>query len=222
MRSRLAFPLVVSLVALAPAEALAGPPLLCFPMSIGNAPSLPWGTGGWNSPRADYDRTRLARDTVALLGPSAPVLVRMETLRRAVIYASSDAAATRDLLTTLRTRAGGAKDKGTDPLALFDLGYAVETFRQARHATAVVGSSEPAEDGYALIRRAIALRSTDPEMEYAAALVSSSRTFRGVSDQHLRAALAGARDDTSLGRTIAAHQPLWGSRLAELRASAAH
>jgi hypothetical protein len=73
MNSRLGRTLVVSLLALSPAAAQAGPPLLCFPMAIGEARSLAWGSGsGWNAPSPDYDRARLAVDTVALLGPRAP------------------------------------------------------------------------------------------------------------------------------------------------------
>ena len=46
MSTRLTRALAVSLLALAPAVAHAGPPLLCFPMETGGAPSLPWGGRG--------------------------------------------------------------------------------------------------------------------------------------------------------------------------------
>jgi hypothetical protein len=213
--------LFVSLLALLPAVAQAGPPLLCFPMAIGDAPSLAWGSGsGWNTPRPDYDRARLADDTVSLLGPQTPVLVRMETLRRAVVYASTDDAAARRLVDALRTRtvpAGGGK---ASPLARFDLGYAVEAYRQTRHLADRLLSAEPSEDGYALVRQALAARGADPEMEYAAALITCDRTRR-VSDQHLRVALAGAREGSDLARTVAAHRDLWGGRVEAFRAAAA-
>ena len=92
MTSRTPLSLVAVLVVGLPALALAGPPLLCFPMSIEASASLPWGTGGWKAPRADYDRARLVDDTVARLAPATPTLIRMETLRRATIYAADDAA----------------------------------------------------------------------------------------------------------------------------------
>ena len=213
MRHRFTLALAVFFAALAPSLAQAGPPLLCFPMSIGDAASLPWGAGGWNSPRANYDRARLADDTVALLSSQTRALVRMETLRRAVIYAASDEAAAKKLVGALRARAQ-AGGKTADPRARFDLGYAVEASRQTGHAFSFARLADPPEDGYALIRQALEARGPDPEMEYAAALVTSSRMFRGVSDEHLRAAIAGAKTDSDLARTIAAHQPLWGSRVA--------
>jgi hypothetical protein len=220
MPGRIRHALVVSLVALAPAAAQAGPPLLCFPLSTGDAPSLPWGEGaGWNTPRPDYDRARLPADTIALLGPETPVLARMETLRRATIYASSDPATARELLDALRARARGPGVGSARPLALFDLGYAVEASRQTRHRGAAARGPAPTEDGYALVRKALARRGTDPAMEYAAALLTASRAFRGASDRHLQAAVKGAPEGSDLARTIDAHRPLWGARLPEARAS---
>ena len=222
MHSRLGRTFVVSLLALLPAAAQAGPPLICFPMAIGDAPSLAWGSGsGWNTPRSDYDRARLAEDTPSLLGPQTPVLVRMETLRRAVIYASGDNAAARRLFDALRARAVSARGRKVIPLAQFDLGYAVEAYRQTRHMPDRLLSAEPPEDGYALVRQALAARGPDPEMEYAAALITCDRARRGASDEHLRAALAGVREGSDLDRTLAAHQGLWGDRLQAFRTAAA-
>jgi hypothetical protein len=216
MRSRITIALAVCALALAPSVAQAGPPLLCFPMSIGDATSLPWGASGWKSPLASYDRARLADDTVALLSSQSRTLVRMETLRRAVIYAAeNDAAATR-LFAALRARTATKGGKAADPATLFDLGYAVEAFRQTKHGFSSARLVDPPEDGYALIRQAIEARGPDPEMEYAAALVTTDRMFKGVSNDHLRAAAAGAKKNADLARTIAAHEPMWGSRLAEL------
>ena len=68
------------------APALAGPPLLCHPFDIGSARSLPWdGTNAWWQGRADYNLQNLVADTEAILSPSTPVIVRMETLRRAAL-----------------------------------------------------------------------------------------------------------------------------------------
>ena len=223
MHSRLGRTLVVSLLTLLPAAAQAGSPLTCFPMPIGEARSLAWGSGsGWNTPSPDYDRARLAVDTVALLGPRTPVLVRMETLRRAVIYASRNDGAARSLFDALRARAGTTSGGKTDPLAQFDLGYAVAAWREAGHmAEGMFPAVAPSEDGYALVRQALAARGADPEMEYAAALMTRGRTLRGVSDEHLRVALAGAAEDSDLARTLAAHRALWGDRLQGFQAAAA-
>lgn len=221
MHSRFGRTLFVSLVVLAPAVAQAGPPLICFPMSIGDSRSLAWGSGnGWNTPRQDYDRTRLTADTLALLGAETRVLAHMETLRRAAIYASTDAATAKALFEALRGRAANATDKKADPLAQFDLGYAVEAYRQTRHLPDSLFSAGPTEDGYALVRQALTARGSDPEMEYAAALMTCDRAQRGLSDKHLQIALSGAREGSDLARTIAAHRPLWGGRVEAFRAAA--
>jgi hypothetical protein len=214
--------LSVSLLSFLPAVAQAGPPLVCHPMSIGEARALPWGSGsGWNTPRPDYDRARLPEDTVALLGPRTPVLVRMETLRRAAIYASADPAVAERLFDALRGRAARGADGRTDPLAQFDLGYAVAAYRQTRHMFDRLLSADPPEDGYALVRQALSARGSDPEMEYAAALVTHGRVVRGISDKHLKLAIAGAREGSDLDRTLAAHQHLWGNRVQAFRTARA-
>src|SRR5262249_104478 len=66
---------------------VAGPPLICHPYAIGNAKSLPWGGTEWRAVKSDYDLNRLVEDTLALLTPETPLIVRMETLRRATVYA---------------------------------------------------------------------------------------------------------------------------------------
>jgi hypothetical protein len=76
--------LLLALVRPAPA----GPVLICKNYEIGAAKSLPWGGSDWRSVKPDYDINRLVEDTLALLTPDTPVIVRMETLRRAVIYAA--------------------------------------------------------------------------------------------------------------------------------------
>jgi hypothetical protein len=58
-------------------------------------------------------------------------------------------------------------------------------------------------------------------MEYAAALITCDRAGRGLSDRHLKAALAGASEGSDLARTLAAHRPLWGDRIQGFQATAA-
>src|SRR5262249_60263876 len=62
--------------------ALAGPVLICKTYEIGAAKSLPWGGSDWRSVKPDYDINRLVEDTMALLTPDTPVVVRMGALRR--------------------------------------------------------------------------------------------------------------------------------------------
>ena len=48
------------------------------------------------------------------------------------------------------------------------------------------------------VRQALSARGSDPEMEYAAALMTCDRANRGLSDKHLRLALAGAREGSGI------------------------
>ena len=78
-----------------PRPALAGPPFICHAFELSGNPSLPWGNvaaAGWNNPDPAYDVSRLTGDVTKLLTPATPVSARMETLRRATIYASRDKA----------------------------------------------------------------------------------------------------------------------------------
>ena len=115
--------------------ALAGPPLLCFPFEIGAAKSLPMGNGAWHSIDTKYDVGRLVDDTLAILTPDAAVTVRMETIRRATIYASKHPKIANALLTALQRRAEHPDPK-TAALAVFDFGYLVETYREATYGLA--------------------------------------------------------------------------------------
>src|SRR6188474_2811074 len=79
----------LGLIALLSASVHAGTPLICHPYAIGAAKSLPGSDGDWKGVNPNYDRTHLVRDTLALLTPETPIIVRMETLRRAAIYATA-------------------------------------------------------------------------------------------------------------------------------------
>jgi hypothetical protein len=163
----------LAVLVLAPAVVQAGPPLICHPVDIGAAPSLPWGSGpGWNTPQSGYDRTRLVKDTLAVLSPSAPIRVRMETLRRATVYAMGDPDRGRELLARLEERARDAGPGEGGALALFDAGYLIEAYKQARIITGrdIV---DPARDGAAMVREARHRREKDPDMEYAVGLIAS-------------------------------------------------
>src|SRR5207247_6330063 len=107
------------------AIAQAGPPLICHTIEIGQAKSLPWITHNWDVSGGDnYDTKNLARDTLEILAPDTPVLVRMETLRRATLYARKDPIAAKELLARLHARATSPESTGhPDALAWFDVGY---------------------------------------------------------------------------------------------------
>jgi len=191
------------------ALAQAGPPLICHAIQIGDAKSLPWtGTGLSGDP--NYDVKNLAADTLAILGPDTPVLVRMETLRRATIYARRDPQAAKQLLTRLYNRATSADSAGNaSALAWFDAGYLVECYRQwigqdLPHMTDGLRlDRNPAAglDGYASVEKAISLRGSDPQMEFAAALITMEGAPRD-HQKHLQRALAGAKSDPLLAQNL--------------------
>jgi hypothetical protein len=106
--------------------ALAGPPLLCEPFAIGSAKTLPMGSSSWRAMDPTYDVSHLVDDTLAILAPSAGVNVRMETLRRAAIYAAEHPQMAAPLLKALDDRS-----KAKVYWAAFDYGYMVEALREA-------------------------------------------------------------------------------------------
>src|SRR5580765_864154 len=121
--------MVLSVLALA-LPALAGPPFTCHVFDIGSAKSLPWGgNNNWLGMRDDYDFHHVVADTEALLTPSTPTLVRMETLRRASLYASRDRAVAEQLIAAMMSRVHAAGPTG-QAIALFDAGYVVEALSE--------------------------------------------------------------------------------------------
>jgi len=195
--------------------AIAGPPLICHAIDIGTAQSLPWTSSGWNlSGQETYDVSRLVPDTLVLLVPSTPVLVRMETLRRATLYAQKRTAVAKELLFRLEAR---TRENPKDALAAFDFGYLVECYRQAswlrQHTDWLKASGDTTSanlvmkiDGYESVRKAIALRGSDPQMEFAAALMTTEGA-RSEHERHLQNAIVGAKADALLARNLASRFP---------------
>ncbi|HET9262371.1 MAG TPA: hypothetical protein VFO14_04960 [Vicinamibacterales bacterium] len=204
LRQQIARPAVAlgMLVALA-TVVHAGPPLICHPFDPGTARLLPWDTArsGWNTPDRAYDIKSLTADTVRLLSPDAPVLARMENLRRATIYAMQDERIAAELLSAVVGRAQSDAGKGRDPLAWFDAGYLIESYKQASSTAKRDMLAATALDGYAMVKKALLLAGANPEMEFAASLMKSGEA----SADHRRRALAGAPADSLLARNLATH-----------------
>jgi hypothetical protein len=210
---RFAIALIAALLCFA-AVARAGPPLICHAIEIGNAKSLPWTSHNWNlSGGETYDTKNLVRDTLDILGPNIPVLVRMETLRRATLYAGKDPVAAKELLAKLHARATAAESSGhPDALAWFDVGYLAEAYKQWIGQTWMRVSKDeqnPAAgvDGYAFVKKALALRGpsqngNDAQMEFAAALITLSGP-RDAHREHAQKAIAGAKSDPLLAQNLA-------------------
>jgi hypothetical protein len=207
---RRTFVTAAALLSLA-SPALAGPPLLCHPYDIGSARSLPWdGVSGWAAWRADYNVANLVSDTTSLLSPSTPVIVRMETLRRAAIYASRDPKVAAELLRTLSSRVTATDREARDPLAYLDAAYVTEAFReigmmeqsaQFRESAPVLRGMVREGDGYALITKALKVRPDDPSLEFAAAVIAAGTKGTAYA-QHAEKARAGVKQDPLLARNI--------------------
>ena len=208
IRNRSLFTALLVVAAMAAARpALAGPPLLCHPFDIGSAASLPWsGSSSWFDGKADYRLGNLVGDTDALLGPSTPVVVRMETLRRAAIYASRDPQVASALLERLAAKAQNSKTA----LALMDVAYATEALRQITQIGGVTGYKDrvPAiadlvrdRDGWQQMKASLAAAPDNPGLEFAAALIAAGKD-RGAYADHARKARAGAQKDALIARNL--------------------
>lgn len=180
----------------------AGPPLICHPYDIGKAQSLPWGQGrdnvGFDNPDPNYNIQNLAADTLKILDAGAPVLVRMETMRRAALYGVNNHTAASSLLNTLKERASTSTPGAT---ALFDYGYLAETLKQIewKYKQDLSGGV----NAYSFVQRAIAMDPDSAEMHFAAAIMSR-HPQRSDYSEHARKARA-AKSDTLLAANIRTH-----------------
>jgi len=200
--------IALAAIALFATPALAGPPLICFPFQTDSGKLIAWGTGsGWNTPDRSYDIRKLVADTTAVLTPDAPLLTRMENMRRAAIYAMRDPEIAQQLLKSVMDRALATT---TDGRAWFDAGYLIETYKQAAaireisnpelRAWAAVDETLRV-DGYNWVKKAMAMTAPNAEMEFAASLMTQG----SISSAHRSKALAGASKGSLLARNLAAH-----------------
>lgn len=179
--------------------AQAGPPLICHPYNIGDAKSLPWGTGsGWDATDPAYNVQNLVNDTLGILDQSPGILVRMETLRRAVLYGAKDHAAASALLAQLKDRET-AKPSAN---GYFDYGYFLGSLNQIHWLYKEDLSA--GIDGYQFVQKALALAPDSPEIHFAAAIMAASPPRPAERDAHLAKARA-AKTDTLLAQNLATH-----------------
>jgi hypothetical protein len=202
-------PVVLCGLLLAPA-AWAGPPLLCWSFDIEGERSLPFGQGGWRATRTDYETRNLVVDTLGLLHPNAPVIVRMETLRRATAYVLDNKSVAQELKARLEARVRLAEASGKpDALAVFDYGYLLGIYSQTgHHLQPALGGD--AGGGYEMVKKAIELRGGDGEMELAAAMMSVERLWGRRKGDHLERALAAAKPGSLLARNLLRQRELLG------------
>jgi hypothetical protein len=187
-------------------SAKAGPPLICHAIEIGDAKSLPWISHSWNlSGDETYDAHNLFPDTIAILDANNSVLVHMETIRRATLYARKDPVIAKELVVRLHARATESENAGhSNAMAWFDAGYAAEAYKQAQWGNKENSNFAAGLDGYALVKKAISLRGSDPQMEFAAALITLGSP-ENEHREHVAKAVAGAKSDSLLARNLESH-----------------
>ena len=188
------------------APVLAGPPLICHPFTVDGGKLIAWGSGpGWNTPDRSYDIASLVADTTATLTPGAPVLTRMENMRRATIYAMRDPVIAQQLLKSVMDRALATSTSGQ---AWFDAGYMIESYKQAVHLredrnpnlrawTAVDETIRV--DGYNWVKKAMAMGMQSAEVEFAASLMTQG----SIASAHRAKAIAAAPRNSLLAKNLA-------------------
>jgi len=212
-------------------NALAGPPLICHPIEIGNAKSLPWTGANWRDVKKDYDLNRLVADTLALLQPDTPVLARMETIRRATVYAVW---AKRDSEVGITVKSNAVADELQAKLMervreafrlnkpatmfLFDAGYLDACFKQAGYKSDVKAPN--LMDAYSMVRKGSAHMGGSPEIEFALAIISE-HPRQTAHQEHLQKAIAGAKEGSLLAVNLVKHFGKPGQNFASLRAQLA-
>ena len=209
---------------------LAGPPLLCHAIEIGEAKSLPWGGGAWQSDKIDLKDDAFVARTLELLSPDVAVLTRMETIRRATIHAAERPKAADALLSGIHARVAKMNAaKEPDAIILFDLGYFMACYIQMnivtdhnstgysgkeRKALAVPDEPRP----YELVKKSASLSPADASIEFALALLTSYPTH-AAHKTHLQNAVAGATEGSFLATNLVQHFGRQGQTLTDLRTS---
>jgi hypothetical protein len=192
MRTQTRSTYIAVAIALLAHTALAGPPMICHPLEIGSEKSLPWGTGiDWDLKIVSYDTRRLTQQTLELLTPNTPVIVRMETLRRAVIYSGQKPELMLDLASRLIERSNKSH---AEPLAAFDVGYFIETAHQYSKNDPLKGM-----DGYSLARKSVATATDPAAVEFGLSLMRASVSW---PNDHYRNAVLGAKEGSLLATNL--------------------
>lgn len=219
----LALSTALSLSTLAP-SALAGPPIMCHQLEIGEAKSLPFGSGSFDRSK-ELKADKVVDRTLELLKTERSTLVRMETLRRAVVYIDRDQALATELLAKVSWIAMDA-EAGGKPSAVswLDAGFLAACYAEMNVPLDWRPGVADGVNGYAWIRRAAELAPQDAELQFAAALVTHPAmhtSTKAQHDAHLRRAAAGAAKGSLLETNLAAHCARAGGSLDQLRALAA-
>jgi hypothetical protein len=199
-------------------------PLVKWPLAIGEAKSLPWGDAArWDSALLEFLVERVPDDTMALLAPGTPVLARMETIRRAIVYSQRDPRVAYQVMARLSARVRDAEAEGkADTMAIFDLGYAYEACLQAKWLKRELLGDR---NGYSLVMKAIRLAGNAApgylEMQFAAGLILLEPKGQHPYYPHFKTVVREAREGTLLERNLITHlkDKFEADTLAGMRAS---
>jgi len=185
--------------------AVAGPPMICHPVDVGDAECLPWGSKPFEKARG-FRTFELVEVTVKLLDGSSSPLAHMETLRRATLYCDNDTRLATRLFATLAARAlsaeiAGGSDAG---LALLDAGYLAQCYDQLNVRTDLRFGSANGIVGYAWVQRSLELNPDDAEFEFAAAMMTARGGGSG-HDRHVARARKLAARDSLVSKNLEIH-----------------
>ncbi len=201
--------LALHLTLMSAPSSLAGPPLICHPNEIEDADSLPWGKEPFDE-RKSYDvKARLTADVLRLLDSDSPVVVRMETIRRATIYAKKHPQIAAELRIRLQERLLNsiAQDQ-PQALAWFDAGYLLQCYAQFEMLDRATADNMP---GYEWVIKAQQMRPEDHQIAFALSLMTQmcrqqDRWSRHVDyPRHLALAKKGRAADSLLAHNLKLH-----------------
>lgn len=212
--------LTVLAFALAASAAVAGPPILCNPIDIANAKTLPMGSGPLECD-GGLTAAKAVDQAIVILKSDPSTLVHMETLRRATVYVAKDKPTAKDLLArvmAIALDAQTAKDDQRSAAALFDAGFLAACYHEMNVDVGFRPGEGEGIAGYAWIKAAIdKLPSSAPqraEMEFGAGLAAHPMDYlspgaRALYDAHLKRATEAAKEGSLLAANIKAHHAKW-------------
>jgi len=199
------------------APSFSGPPLICIEYECDASEQLPMGDGPLQ-PRQGYDRDRLVPDAIRHLDGATHVIERMETIRRAAIYANRSKDASGQLMSRLAWRALDAESTGDRRAyadALFDAGFFAATIEQLDRRFSDAPGRAAGIAGFAWIGRAADLTG-DPAMHFAAAIAAHpvmNDSKRALFERHIVLAAPGAEADPVLANNLQTHLEHYGDSL---------
>ncbi len=185
--------------------AVAGPPMICHPVEVGDAECLPWGSKPFEKARG-FRTSELVEATVKLLDGSSSPLAHMETLRRATLYCDKDKVLATRLIATLTARALNAEIAGGSDaaLALLDAGYLAQCYDQLNIRIGLRFGSANGIVGYAWVQRSLELNPDDAEFEFAAAMMTARGGGSG-HDRHVARVRKLAVRDSLVSKNLDIH-----------------